>query len=79
MVAMIDPWGTELIEDYSKPIKDFGMQHFDEKLLKKFPKPNRLMRRQVVFGGNDLDKIANAIKSKKQFLNWLMKKLKSLY
>lgn len=66
-MAMIDPWGTELIDDYSKLIKSFGLQALDENLLKKFPKPNRLMRRQIAFGGTDLDKIANAIKTKKQF------------
>ncbi len=66
-MVMIDSWGTELIDDYSKLIKSFGLQPLDKTLLKKFPKPNRLMRRQIAFGGTDLDKIANAIKSKKPF------------
>ena len=63
----IDPWGSVLIEDYQKIIESYGMEPFNEKILKKFPKPNRLMRRFVVFGHQDLDRIADAIKNKKEF------------
>ena len=61
---IIDPWGSELVEDYTKIVKDFGLEVFDSKL---FPNPNRLMRRGVVFAGRDLKQIADAIKSKKRF------------
>ncbi|MBW2965676.1 tryptophan--tRNA ligase [Candidatus Woesearchaeota archaeon] len=61
---IIDPWGSELVEDYEKIVKDFGLEVFDSKL---FPKPNRIMKRNVVFAGRDLKQIANAIKSKKRF------------
>ena len=61
---IIDPWGSRLLEDYEKVIKDFGLEVFDAKL---FPKPNRLMRRGVVFAGRDLKIIADAIKQKKKF------------
>ena len=27
----IDPWGSNLLEDYEKIIKDFGLEVFDEK------------------------------------------------
>lgn len=64
MTRIIDPWGTELPEDYMKIIKDFGLETFDVKL---FPEPNRLMRRGVVFAGRDLKVIAKAIKEKKPF------------
>ena len=64
MVKIIDPWGSELVEDYEKIVKNFGLEIFDSKL---FPKPNRLMRRGVVFAGRDLKQIANAIKNKKRF------------
>lgn len=63
----IDPWGAVLIEDYQKVLENYGMEPFDEKMLKKFPNPNRLMRRFVVFGHQDLDRIADAIKHKKEF------------
>jgi tryptophanyl-tRNA synthetase len=65
--TIIDPWGAVLIEDYQKVVEKYGMEPFDEKILKKFPKPNRLMRRFVVFGHQDLDRIADAIKNKKEF------------
>ena len=61
---IIDPWGSELLEDYEKIIKDFGLEAFNPKL---FPKPNRIMRRGVVFAGRDLNIISDAIKKKKKF------------
>ena len=64
MTKIIDPWGSELVEDYEKIVKDFGLETFDPKL---FPNPNRLMRRGVIFAGRDLKRIADAIKSKKKF------------
>ena len=63
----IDPWGSVLIEDYKKIIEKYGMEPFDEKILKKLPNPNRLMRRFIIFGHQDLDRIADAIKNKKEF------------
>ncbi len=61
---IIDPWGSELVEDYEKVIDDFGLGVFDPKI---FPEPNRIMRRGVVFAGRDLKQISNAIKNKKKF------------
>ncbi|MBU2100308.1 tryptophan--tRNA ligase [Candidatus Micrarchaeota archaeon] len=62
----IDPWGTELIEDYARLIKDFGLEPMED-FLSDFPKPNYLMRRGIVFAGQDLKQIADAIKEKKPF------------
>ncbi len=62
--VIIDPWGKELVEDYTRLIKEFGMEPFDEKM---FPKPNALMRRGINFGGQDLEVIAKCIKEKKPF------------
>jgi len=64
MTKIIDPYGSGLVEDYTKIIKDFGLENFDPKL---FPQPNRLMRRGVVFAGRDMKQIAKAIKDKKPF------------
>src|SRR3989339_1729224 len=61
---IIDPWGSGLLEDYGKIIKDFGLEIFNSKL---FPEPNRIMRRGVVFAGRDLKIILDAIKSKKRY------------
>ena len=64
MTKIIDPWGSTLIEDYTKLIKDFHLEEFDSKL---FPNPNRLMRRGAIFSGIGLKEISNAIKNKKPF------------
>ncbi|MEM4336832.1 MAG: tryptophan--tRNA ligase [Candidatus Woesearchaeota archaeon] len=64
MVKIIDPWGSELAEDYEKIMKNFGLETFDPK---HFPQPNRIMRRGVVFAGRDLKKISDAIKNNTPF------------
>lgn len=64
MTRIIDPYGSELVEDYAKIIKDFGLEVFD---TAKFPNPNRIMRRGIVFAGRDLDIISKCIKEKKHF------------
>jgi tryptophanyl-tRNA synthetase len=61
---IIDPWGSGLLEDYEKIIRDFGLEVFDCKL---FSEPNRLMRRNVVFAGRDLKAISDAIRNGKKF------------
>ncbi len=61
---IIDPWGSELLEDYEKIIKDFGLEIFGKSL---FPNPNRIMRRGIVFAGRDLKIISDAIKHNKKF------------
>lgn len=60
----IDPYGSELIEDHEKIIKNFGLEIFDKTLL---PKPNLLMRRNLVFASRDLKIISECIKNKKPF------------
>ncbi|MBW2972537.1 tryptophan--tRNA ligase, partial [Candidatus Woesearchaeota archaeon] len=64
MVKVIDPYGAELPEDYTKLIKDFGLEAFE---VDDFPQPNRLMRRGVVFAGRDLKTISKCIREKKHF------------
>ncbi|MFH1408436.1 MAG: tryptophan--tRNA ligase [Nanoarchaeota archaeon] len=59
----IDPYGSELVKDYQKVIKDFGLEAFSDI----FPDPNRLMRRGTVFAGRDLKRIAACIKEKKPY------------
>ncbi len=63
-MAIIDPWGSELTEDYENIVKRFGLQEFSPNL---FPEPNRIMRRGVVFAGRDLKRISEAIKKKEKF------------
>lgn len=63
----LDPWGATLIKDYERVIQKFGIEAFDKKILARFPDPNMLMRRGVVFGHRDLQLIADAYKAKKPF------------
>ncbi|MBI2659089.1 tryptophan--tRNA ligase [Candidatus Woesearchaeota archaeon] len=61
---IIDPWGSGLLEDYEKIIKDFGLEIFHSGI---FPNPNRIMRRNVVFAGRDLKIISDAINQRKKY------------
>lgn len=63
MKKIIDPWGTKLPENYEKIVKDFGLEQYSDN----FPEPNRLMRRNIVFSGRDLNIIADCIKHKKPY------------
>jgi tryptophanyl-tRNA synthetase len=54
---IIDPWGLGLVEDFH--LEPFGLDHY--------PKPNRLMRRGVVFSGVGQKPVIDAIKNKKPF------------
>ena len=62
--VVVDPWGKELVQDYARLIKEFGMQEFDNNI---FPQPNLQMRRGINFGGQDLEIIAKCIQDKKPF------------
>lgn len=64
MTQIIDPWGSELVKDYSKLITDFHLEAFNPKA---YEKPNRIMRRNVVFAGIGQKTLIQAMKSKKLF------------
>lgn len=63
---MIDPWGTIQIEDYSRLFEEFGIESVGP-LISRFPHPNRYLRRNVVFGHRDLQKILEAIDNNQAF------------
>ncbi|MEA3515443.1 MAG: tryptophan--tRNA ligase [Nanoarchaeota archaeon] len=64
MAKTIDVYGSELVEDYAKVVRDFGLEEFDPSI---FPEPSRIMRRGEVFAGRGLKIIADCIKNKKPF------------
>ena len=66
MVKKIDPWASEMIKDYKKLIKDFGMQPFNG-IVNKIPEPHLLMRRGIIFGHRDFGGIVDCIRNKKEF------------
>ena len=64
VAKIIDPWGSVLVEDYNKLIKEFGLETFNSS---GFPSPNRIMRRGIVFASRDISPILTAIKKKKPY------------
>ncbi|RLI79034.1 tryptophan--tRNA ligase [Archaeoglobales archaeon] len=65
-MATITPWEVEGVVDYDRLIQEFGMQPFSY-LLDKIPNPNWLMRRNIIFGHRDYERIIDAILNKKSW------------
>ncbi len=66
MKLEINPWGTEDVKDYEKLSKEFGIQPFAP-LLKRMKEPHLLMRRGIVFGHRDFNKILDSVKRKESY------------
>jgi tryptophanyl-tRNA synthetase len=64
--SFIDPFGTTVIEDYERLFQEFGIQPF-KLLLKQIPDPSAAMRRGVIFGHRDFDRVLEAMKTKQEF------------
>ncbi len=64
-MTTIDPWGSMKIESYEKLFTEFGISPF-ENFKEKF-KTNRYVRRGIIFGHRDFDKIARCIDKNKKF------------
>jgi tryptophanyl-tRNA synthetase len=60
----ITPWEVEGVIDYSRLIQEFGMKPFSE-LIGKLPETSPLIRRGVIFGHRDYERIVGAINNKK--------------
>ena len=65
--VFVDPWGSGLPEDYVRIVERFGLEPFTDELLAALPRPNKLMRRKVVFCHRDLWAIAKAIREREPF------------
>jgi len=59
----IDPWASVDVENYKALMQDFGIEPFS-KFREKF-KANRYVRRDIIFGHRDFDRIHNSITKKK--------------
>lgn len=64
--TVLDPFGTTVIEDYERLYKEFGIQPFTS-LLSQIPDPSKFMRRNIIFGHRDFDRILHAIKTRETF------------
>lgn len=62
----LDPWSSSNIleEDYTRLIKEFGIERIDDLTRQKFME-NRFIRRKIIFGHRDLEAIAKAIQQDK--------------
>ena len=65
----LSPWALEKIEEYEKLFKYFGIKPFSEVLgeLAKITEPHMLMRRGIVFGHRDFEKVINALRRHEKF------------
>jgi tryptophanyl-tRNA synthetase len=62
----LDPFGTTVIEDYEKLYEEFGIQPFKQ-ILPQMPDPNAAMRRGVIFGHRDFERILQAVKDHEEY------------
>ena len=62
----LDPFGTTLIEDYERLYQEFGIQPF-KPLLPEMPDPSAAMRRGVIFGHRDFERVLSAMKNHEEF------------
>lgn len=65
MIYLIDPWASSSV-DYDKLVNQFGIQKFSD-LINDVENPHRLMKRGVIFGHRDFDKVNNLINKKEDF------------
>jgi tryptophanyl-tRNA synthetase len=63
---VLDPWGTTIVEDYSRLYEEFGIQPF-KPLVDEIPNPSMYMRRGVIFGHRDFERVLSAMKNHEKF------------
>ena len=62
---LIDPWSSSQV-DYDKLVNQFGIKPFQEE-INKIKNPSQLMRRGVIFGHRDFNKITETLEKKEPF------------
>jgi len=63
----IDPWSSSTYQDYGRLRDEFGIEAFKEDLWIDLPHPHHLLRRGVIFGHRDFQRIHDAVIQKKQW------------
>ncbi len=63
---LLDPFGTTIVKDYERLYKEFGIQPF-KPLLQRIKNPFMAMRRGVIFGHRDFEKIIDCMENGKEF------------
>jgi len=62
----LDPFGMTVVEDYERLYEEFGIQPF-KPLLPQVSKPYVSMRRGVIFGHRDFERVLNAMENQEKF------------
>jgi tryptophanyl-tRNA synthetase len=62
----IDPWGSTEIESYERLLEEFGIQPL-EGVADKLPHKPSFIRRKIIFGHRDFERIVDAINNKQPF------------
>ncbi len=66
--SQLDPWAPKVeVKDYGKLRREFGMQDF-RPLLNRIKDPMAIMRRGILFGHRDFDRIIEATNKKQKFV-----------
>jgi tryptophanyl-tRNA synthetase len=66
MIKRIDPWKSQDIKDYGRLMEQFGIKDF-KKILNRVPNPHLLMRRGIIFGHRDFERILDSVRKGKLF------------
>jgi tryptophanyl-tRNA synthetase len=64
--TVLDPFGTSVVADYERLYKEFGIEPF-KPLLSRMPNPSMYMRRGIIFGHRDFDRILKAARKHEEF------------
>jgi len=62
---IIDPFGTSVVEDYSRLFSELGLKPITKELLERIRRPNLYLRRGIDFAHRDFDKFLAAAEAKK--------------
>ena len=66
MATKLDPWGAVSIDDYSKLFEEFGISSFED-ILPQIEDPHPYMKRHIIFGHRDYQKVVQAMNHKRPF------------
>jgi tryptophanyl-tRNA synthetase len=64
--TVLDPFGTSVVADYERLYKEFGIEPFKTLLSEVFDS-SFYMKRGIIFGHRDFDRIVNAMRKKEEF------------
>ena len=64
--SVLDPWGNTVVEDYNHLYEEFGIQKFDS-FIPEISNPSMYMRRGVIFGHRDFDRVLETMKQGGEF------------